>query len=126
MKVSLLTCTPNAARLLLFSKQTRLNMSPDSFNEINKMPIEKVDEELKYVFGTIASSWEFVDYVFLLTGVSRAFTHDLVRTRQASYAQQSMRAVNMEDFDYVATGKCKDDPSIAALYGDSMDDIKID
>jgi thymidylate synthase (FAD) len=99
-------------------------MSPDSFNEINKMPLEKVEEELKYVFGTIASSWEFVDYVFLLTGVSRAFTHELVRTRQASYAQQSMRAVNMEDFDYVSTGKCTDGNIGESVYNICMDDIK--
>jgi thymidylate synthase ThyX len=86
------------------------------FLKIGSMGEEEKQKELKYVFGTIGSSWEFVDYIFLITGVSRAFTHELVRTRQASYAQQSMRAVNMEDFSFIATGKCQDDKGIADLY----------
>ena len=43
------------------------------------MSDEQKEEELKYVFGTIGSSWEFVDYIFLITDVSRAFTHQAVR-----------------------------------------------
>lgn len=124
MKVSLLSYTQNADRLLLFSKQTRLNMSPDAFQKVLDMPDDEVKKELNYVFGTIGSSWEFVDYVFLITGVSRGQTHELVRTRQASYAQQSMRAVNMEDFEYISTGKCKDDDKINEFYNSSMEFIK--
>lgn len=51
--------------------------------------------------NTIPSSWEFLDYVFLISGVSRAFTHQLVRTRQGSYAQQTMRVLKMEEYEYV-------------------------
>ena len=120
MKVSLLSYTPNAERLLVFSKQTRLSMSPDAFEELMKKPDWMIFDELKYVFGTIASSWEFIDYILLITGVSRGFTHELVRTRQASYAQQSMRAVNMENFDYIATGKCKTNNLISAFYDSVM------
>lgn len=124
MKVNLLSYTPNADRLLVFSKRTRLEMAPDAFDKIMKMSQEEINKELTYVFGTIGSSWEFVDYVFLFTNVSRAFTHELVRTRQASYAQQSMRAVNMENFDYVMTGKCRDDEDAAEVYRDTMQEIK--
>jgi flavin-dependent thymidylate synthase len=109
MKVELLSYTPNADKLLIFSKKTRLNMSPDSFQEVLNSSDEKVCEELEYVFGTIGSSWEFVDYTFLVSGVGRGYTHEQVRTRQASYAQQSMRAVSMEGFDFVSSGKCKKD-----------------
>lgn len=125
MKVTLLSYTPNADRLLLFSKKTRLKMSPDAFQEVLDMSDEEAKKELEYVFGTIGSSWEFVDYTFLITGVSRAFTHELVRSRQASYAQQSMRAVSMENFEYVATGKCKDDNLDAMIaYDNCMEEIR--
>jgi thymidylate synthase (FAD) len=124
MNVQLLSYTLNADKLLIFSKKTRLNMSPDSFQGVKSLSEEAVKKELEYVFGTIGSSWEFVDYTFLLTGVSRAFTHELVRTRQASYAQQSMRAVDMSDFEYISTGKCKDDRSISNKYRNGMNNSK--
>lgn len=61
-------------------------------------------KELEYMRGTIQSSWEFISYTFLVDGVSRAFTHQFVRSRQGSFAQQSQRTVDMQGFDYVATG----------------------
>ena len=124
MKVDLLSYTPHAAELLILSKKTRLEMTPDAFFKVGVMGEEEKQKELSYVFGTIGSSWEFVDYVFLITGVSRAFTHELVRTRQASYAQQSMRAVDMSDFEYIATGKCKDDHFLSGEYDFAMVTIK--
>lgn len=92
-----------AADLLLFTKNTRLEMRPALFNEIRGWSQAKKMQELEYMANTIPSSWEFVDYTFLVTGVSRAYTHQQVRTRAASYAQQSMRVVNVSDFDYVFT-----------------------
>lgn len=84
------------------------------------------------MLGTIASSWEFVDYVFLIDGVSRAFTHQLVRTRQGSYAQQSQRTVNMSGFDYVTPDGLEPDifqidegkdKNRAELYKNCMNEI---
>lgn len=124
MKVTLLTYTPEARELLLFSKQTRLSMDSGLMDEIRAWPEEKKQAELTYMLGTIESSWEFVDYTFSLTGVSRAFTHQLVRTRDdpfaenmglgPSYAQQSQRTVGMELFEFVMpevfnTGKENDE-----------------
>jgi flavin-dependent thymidylate synthase len=105
MKVTLISHTQDAVDLLLFTKSTRLNMSPGLFSEIAAWPPSKKYEELKYMANTIPSSWEMVDYVFLVEGVSRAYTHQQVRTRAASYAQQSMRVTDMNGFDYVYTDK---------------------
>ena len=125
MRVDLISYTPDAARLLIFSKKTRLKMTPDAFQEVLEMPEEQVAEELKYVFGTIGSSWEFVDYVFLITGVSRAFTHQIVRHRIASFAQQAQRVVDVSDgFEFISTGKCKEDAGISTLYQSGMGDIR--
>jgi len=121
MKVTLLYSTPNAIELLIFTKNTRLNMNPKGMEEIFSWPRDKKMNELKYMASTIPSSWEFVDLIFCIEGVSRAFTHQLVRTRTASYAQQAMRIVDMTDFDYY-TG-----PSITGelkhTYDQAMQDI---
>lgn len=105
MKVTLISSTPDAAELLIFTKSTRLTMSPGLFADIMAWPEERKLEELEYMSGTIPSSWEFVDYVFMVEGVSRAYTHQQVRTRAASYAQQTMRVLPMHGFDYVYTDR---------------------
>lgn len=101
MKVTLIDYTRGAVEKLIFTKSTRLNLSPGLMSEIRLWPEERKLEELRYIARTIRSSWEFVSYTFLIEGVSRAFTHQFVRTRQASYAQQSMRVTNMSQFDFV-------------------------
>ena len=122
--VDLIQSTPNAAELLIFSKKTRLSMTPKGFDDIVNMTDERKAEELKYVFGTIGSSWEFVDYVFLISGVTRAFTHQLVRHRVGvSFAQQTMRAVDMSaGFDWMASGACSEGETFER-YSTIMKDI---
>lgn len=94
-----------AARLLVFTKNTRLNMNPEGFRKFMKMPWEEVLKELDYMAGTIPSSWEFVDVTFTLQGVSRACAQQITRTRFTpmdadifgSYAMQSFRVTELED-----------------------------
>jgi flavin-dependent thymidylate synthase len=93
MKVTLLNCTPDALSLLLRTKNTRLGFNSDPAT----WPEDKRAEHLAYMKDTIKSSWEFVDYVFEIEGVTRAFTHQLVRTRTGSYAQESQRTVDVRD-----------------------------
>jgi flavin-dependent thymidylate synthase len=118
VKVTLLSHTPEAAELLLFTKSTRLTLSPSLMDEIRAWTPEKKLEELRYMANTIPSSWEFVDYVFMIEGVSRAYTHQQVRTRAASYAQQTMRVLDMGDFDYVFTDCNKEDRVAMAVIVD--------
>lgn len=47
------------------------------------------------------STLEHASFTFLLEGVSRALTHQLVRHRIASFSQRSQRYVAHGDFDYV-------------------------
>ena len=124
MKVTLISHTADAENLLMFTKATRLTMSPGLLDEIRaKSPTEKM-AELEYMANTIPSSWEFVDYVFLVEGVSRAYTHQQVRTRQASYAQQTMRVLNMGEFDYIYSDKIKSDPAAKEVVDACLDVIK--
>lgn len=101
MQVKLINYTQNALETLLYTKNTRLQAEA-SIEDVVAWSEEKKLKELDYMLKTIQSSWEFVDYTFEITGVSRAFTHQLVRTRDGSYAQQSQRTVDMSDsFDFV-------------------------
>lgn len=65
------------------------------WNDLNMNPLK----------AAIASGHESVlenaVYTFEVKGVSRALTHQLVRHRMASYAQQSQRYVKMDGFEYV-------------------------
>lgn len=91
-----------AARLLIYTKNTRLEQSGATRAEINAWDAKRVEDELKYIANTIRSSWEFVSYTFQITGVSRAFTHQFVRTRTGTYAQQSQRSVDLSGgFDVI-------------------------
>jgi flavin-dependent thymidylate synthase len=125
MKVTLLNYTPDAIDLLLFSKQTRLNMSPKLMDEVKAWPMEKKLEELNYMRHTIQSSWEFIDYVFVIEGVSRAFTHQLVRHRHASFAQQAQRVVDMSDFEYVTGPSISGNKSLEDEYDFHMEKTSI-
>lgn len=107
MKTTLVSYTgagnPNADAamdLLIFTKSTRLEMSPGLLHDIEQWPRAKKLEELQYMANTIPSSWEFVDYVFMIEQVSRGFTHQYVRSRHASFAQQTMRVLNVKGWDY--------------------------
>jgi len=49
---------------------------------------------------------EFINFVFLLQGVTRAFTHQLVRTRiGVAYVQESMRFANLRTIRVLATNE---------------------
>lgn len=97
MNVTLLSSTAHAEDLLLFTKQTRLNMDPGGMVRIMAMTEEEKLREIAYMANTNPASWEFVDYIFCIQGVTRAFTHQFVRHRQGSYAQQSQRVVDMSE-----------------------------
>jgi flavin-dependent thymidylate synthase len=110
-----------AANMIAYTRSTRLNMSPGLLAEIQAKDDYEVLKELQLAAGTIPSSWEFVQFTFIVEKVTRAFTHQLVRTRHASYAQQAMRIVEMKDFEY-ATG-----PTLTGhnkgIYEDAMKEI---
>ena len=100
MKIQLVNYTQDAKNLLLFTKNTRLMNEEGAYEEIENWTEDKKQDELDYMLQTIKSSWEFIDYTFEIRDVTRAFTHQFVRTRQGSYAQQSQRTVDMSGFDY--------------------------
>lgn len=124
MKVTLINKTEDAEALLLFTKSTRLTLQPGLLDDIRRWPPMRKEEELAYMANTIPSSWEFVHYTFLVEGVSRAYTHQQVRTRAASYAQQTLRVLDAGDFDYVYTARNRASPEAMAVIDRTLDAIK--
>jgi flavin-dependent thymidylate synthase len=104
----------HAADVMIFTKQTRLNLSAGLMNEIKSWPVEKKKEELDYMAKTIKSSWEFADVTFLISGVSRAVAQQITRTRTASYAMQSMRVTDASQIGIVESKKMA--PAQLELY----------
>lgn len=100
MKVELINYTHNALDLLIYTKNTRLSAG-ETLESIAHWPMEKKLDHLHYMLNTISSSWEFVDYTFEISEVSRSLTHQLVRTRTASYAQQAQRVVDVRNSGFV-------------------------
>ena len=84
-----------AAKILVFTKSTRLKMDNDLIDKVSAMTEQEINEELDYMSKTIPSSWEFVDLTFLIEGVTRATAQQITRTRTGSYAMQSQRAVDV-------------------------------
>lgn len=124
MQVNLISVTPEAENILIFTKRTRLNMTPGLLDEVRALSHEEKMSELEYMAGTIPSSWEFVDYTFLVTGVSRAYTHQQVRTRAASYAQQTMRVLDMsKGYEYVYTDRNRANEHAMQIIGEVNDVI---
>ena len=113
----------HAANVLVFTKQTRLKMGKQLFAEIASWPEEKIMEELKYMANTIPSSWEFIEYKFMINDVTRAFTHQFVRTRTGSYAQQTMRVLDVDGWTYGTGPTVADNPAAKVLYDVEMEDI---
>jgi len=112
----------HAADVMIFTKQTRLNLSAGLMQEIKGWSAEKKQAELDYMAKTIKSSWEFVDVTFLLSGVSRAVAQQITRTRTASYAMQSLRVVNASDLG-VVEGKKLDSRQLE-LYRTAVESAK--
>ena len=123
MKVQLVNYTSDAVDLLLFTKNTRLMDDDDAYDKISQWDEDKKKAELDYMLNTIRSSWEFIDYTFNIREVSRGFTHQFVRTRQASYAQQSQRTVDMFGFSYYVPERIENNPEALEAYDNAMTDI---
>jgi flavin-dependent thymidylate synthase len=121
MKVTLIEHTQDALNLLLRTKNTRLSYEDDPVDWTE----EKKREHLSYMLQSIKSSWEFVSYTFQIEGVTRAFTHELVRTRAASYAQQSMRVIDARHAVVLMPESIEKSPSKSDEWTDAVERVKL-
>jgi len=107
MKVSLLDYTGKgmpdaadyAARLLIYMKSTRLTQGEELQKTIDHMSSANMEYQLHEVAMSIHSSWEFLWYMFQITGITRACSLQISRSRYSSIAQQAQRVADMSDFE---------------------------
>lgn len=107
-----------AAKLLAFTKATRLNMDPEGFDKFLEKDEFEIQEELAYMAGTIPSSWEMADLTFLISNVSRATAQQITRTRTASFAMQSQRVTDMSGVNW--------DRNLSDLGQQEMHDLRME
>ena len=124
MFVSLLTYTPEAERVvataarLCYADVNCQALAERSNPEDDQRMIEKVLAIGHH--GVL----EHAVFSFITEGVSRALTHQLVRHRVASFAQQSQRYVAFDGgFDYETPKAIASRPEIAARYAQEMERI---
>jgi thymidylate synthase ThyX len=84
---------------------------------------EVTDDQRRHYFREIGktklkAAYEFVNLHFLIEGVTRSFTHQMVRQRTAVYAQESLRFAVVED-EFV--DRVSLPPSLAATTGEWHD-----
>ena len=63
---------------------------------------------------------EHAVWSFLITGVSRSFTHELIRHRHFSYSQLSQRYVDESDSDFVEPDVIANDPELHAVWCEAV------
>jgi flavin-dependent thymidylate synthase len=84
-----------AAKLLAFTKNTRLSFTPGAFDAFMEKTPEEIAIAMEYMATTIPSSWEFCHVTFLVEEISRATAQQITRTRTASFAMASQRVTDM-------------------------------
>lgn len=65
---------------------------------------------------------EHASATFYITGVSRAFTHELCRHRHLSFSQLSQRFVDEKEAAMVAPPALRDDPLVVEALGDAFNE----
>jgi len=89
-----------------------------SFGKGRKTNNEYLGHILEVAHGSVLehSCWNFV-----ITGVSRSFTHELVRHRAGfAYSQLSQRYVDESDAEYVEPDCIADDPELHRIWLDAV------
>lgn len=112
--VTLLAVTPGAEKLIEEAGRT-CYLSLDRIAE---------GSEKSFIRNCIKrghhSILEHASASFRITGASRAFTHQLVRHRLASFSQQSQRYVDEAGFNYVIPESVLADDDAALIFRDFM------
>jgi thymidylate synthase (FAD) len=109
-EVTLLAATPHSEKLIEEAGRT-CYLSLDKITD---------DSEKNFIRRCIRnghhSILEHATASFRIKGASRAFTHQLVRHRIASFSQQSQRYVNEEEFNYIIPPEIAGNPEAVVIY----------
>lgn len=100
MHVKLINFSPNPEKISgIAAVLTHSKTKPEELEDITEQEILPVLNQVVKLGHT--SVIEHASFTFAISDVSRSLTHQLVRHRMASYAQQSQRYVNLTEPRYV-------------------------
>ena len=116
--VTLLAITPNAEKLIEEAGRT-CYLSMDRITEGSEANFIR-----RCIINGHHSILEHASASFRVLGASRAFTHQMVRHRLASFSQQSQRYVNEEEFNYIIPPSIADNGESKELYMQFMDNAR--
>lgn len=71
------------------------------------------------------SVFEHINFVFHVTGVSRALLAQITRHRHAGFSVRSQRYVSESGFSYYTPSKFENDTNLSASFRDAMDTIQL-
>ncbi|HHU81398.1 MAG TPA: FAD-dependent thymidylate synthase [Firmicutes bacterium] len=124
MKVTLLTCTPDPDQLV--AAAARLCYSgKDPAAILQGLTADRQKELLARLRAAGHDSpLEHASFTFIITGVSRALSHQLVRHRIASYSQRSQRYVSEAGFTYVVPPSVRRSPVAEERFHHLIEEIR--
>ncbi len=123
MKVTLLTCTPNAEQMVAAAAKL-CYASADIDTVMQGLTAEKTESFLQMLSSLgHESPIEHISFTFGIEGVSRALLAQITRHRIASFSVQSQRYVKENIFSFVTPPAIAQDEKALALYEQTMKDI---
>ncbi len=122
MNVKLIGYTPNPEKLpAMAAKLTHSKTKPEDLDKSSDKELFAILDQVINLGHT--SVVEHTSFTFAISDVSRSLTHQLVRHRIASYAQQSQRYVNLKESNYVIPPKIVKNSAMKKAYEQTMKKI---
>jgi len=103
------------------AKLTHSIIKPEDLDKSSEKELKAILENVLNLGHT--SVIEHTYFTFAISDVSRSLTHQLVRHRIASYAQQSQRYVNLNNPNFVTPPKISKDKDMKKAYDKTMENI---
>jgi len=119
MNIKLIGFTPNPEKIpAMAAILTHSKSKPDDLENAPEKQLNAVLEEVLRLGHT--SVIEHTSFTFAISDVSRSLTHQLVRHRIASYAQQSQRYVDFKEPNYVTPPTIVKNNEMKKAYEETM------
>lgn len=121
MKITLLAHTPDPER-------TAAAAARQCYSKFSatKAYVELSEEDIRRLLRKIISSGhlsvlEHASFTFVVDGISRACSHQLVRHRIASYSQQSQRYVKFDELEFVVPHSISNDEESRRMFLEGLE-----
>ncbi len=122
MNVKLIGYTPDPEKIpAMAAKLTHSKTKPEDLDQSSEKELATILTHVVNLGHT--SVIEHASFTFAISDVSRSLTHQLVRHRIASYAQQSQRYVNLNEPCYVIPPTIQKNTAMKKAYTKTMDAI---